>query len=271
MTLTERILNCYAAANSVKYLPKKSAADGKHIHIPKPVSHSVQNAQDNFLGLCLTTEKVLEQCSALFPQKDLLIKGIERWGATNFSYRKYKQKGKNFSEIKDPRAFYEAKNEVLSNINDRMFCGEHEHFFSAFEDYIRRESQSDYHNVSRLLMILNSCKSTQGKKLRLLKEYSNCTFLDDDKTEMLRDIAESTATNQEFLLHIDVSMYLLKKINRIWFDTICQYYGIFNPGVKTLKIDKKQIAEAKKHFPRAAHPTSRIKSISGLDHLSISR
>ena len=213
MTLTERILNCYAAANSVKYLPK-------------PVSHSVQNAQDNFLGLCLTTEKVLEQCSTLFPQKDLLIKGIERWGATNFSYRKYKQKGENLSEIQDPRAFYEAKNEVLSNINDRMFCGEHEHFFSAFEDYIRRESQSDYHNVSRLLMILNSCKSTQ----------------------MLRDIAESTATNQEFLLHIDVSMYLLKKINRIWFDTICQYYGIFNPGVKTLKIDKKQIAEAKKHL-----------------------
>lgn len=248
MILTERILNCYAAANNVNYLLKKSQTEGKHIHIPSPISHSVRNAQDNFLGLCLTTEVILEQCMELFPQDEFLIFGLERWGACNFSYRKYKQNVGRFLDFTDSKSFYKAKCTMIENIHDRMFFGEYEPLYNTFVDYFLNENKSDYHNVDRLLSILSSCKSIQSKKLCLLKEYSNCTFLDDENKEMLSDIESSVATNQELLLHIDVSMNMLKKINKTWFDMLCQYYEIYNPGAKPLKINERQLTEAKKHL-----------------------
>lgn len=252
--LASIILNCYAATNNTPILLCAYGNTKNNDNVSRPILHpklkSVTNAVDNFLSICYQTEIIIDKykdrCS---PYEREIVANFERFGVKGSTYREYINNLSNPSLEVCQRQYLRDKNLVLENISDSMFHSGSE-LYQKINDDMHSEIDEDYHNVDKLLRILNACQNEQRTKLTVLQNYENaCGELTDEEKEMISCIFEDVTVNYELLLHIDYALNLLRHISRKWYYMICKEYNLKqNQTICQVRTVETQLIEAKKHL-----------------------
>lgn len=240
MLQIQRIINCVSAANNTKLAP---FGDKK----------APEQAQSNFGQVCFLTDQAFEQCAKILSSKHRnILNYMMTYGDKNLTYTYYTKllddEGRYYDVLTD-HDFSIVKNKVRHSLEDMLYSGKNNSVYEEVDHAVEREVRSDYHNIDMLLSILRGCDETQRRRIEQLRDYESTPDLQFEDYENIVDIV---GVNAELLLHIKMSLSILRTIDEKWYDMICYCYNL--DGFcetyrrKKIRIVNTQLEEAKKHL-----------------------
>lgn len=240
MLQIQRIINCVSAANNTRLAPFGN-------------KKAPEQAQSNFGQVCFLTDQAFEQCAKILSSKHLnILNYMMTYGDKNLTYTYYAEllnkEGRYYDTLSN-REFLKVKDNVRNSLEDMLYSGKNSSVYEEVDHAVECEVRSDYHNIDMLLSILQSCDETQHRRIEQLRDYESTPDLQCEDYENIVDITE---VNAELLLHIKMSLSILRTIDEKWYDMICYCYNL--DGFcetyckKNVRIVKTQLEEAKKHL-----------------------
>lgn len=135
------------------------------------------------------------------------------YGDKNLTYTYYadllNKEGRYYDTLSN-REFLKVKDNVRNSLEDMLYSGKNNSVYEEVDHAVEREVRSDYHNIDMLLSILRGCDETQRRRIEQLRDYESTPDLQFEDYENIVDIV---GVNAELLLHIKMSLSILRTID----------------------------------------------------------